>query len=159
MWLCQALKYLTFTSNISSRVSFSNRFCPSTCFVSHSVGTFYMLIVLVFTVTPRYTHKLGSWTTCSHRSIFEFVAHASYTHTVYRVWHSLPSIMYSWLYYMTLCTSEIIWAACTLYMHVHESSSLTWMGPNQHLLAPQTHNPFLCHLASLTLVQLGIHQS
>ena len=25
----------------------------------------------------------------------------------------------------------------------HESSSLAWMGPNQHLLAPQTHNPFL----------------
>ena len=29
-----------------------------------------------------------------------------------------------------------------MYVHVHESSSLTWMGPNQHLLAPQTHNPF-----------------
>ena len=29
-----------------------------------------------------------------------------------------------------------------MYMCIHESSSLAWMGPNQHLLAPQTHNPF-----------------
>ena len=50
-----------------------------------------------------------------------------------------------------------------LVVNIHESSSLAWMGPNQHLPAPQTHNPFFpsdyCHLASLTLVQLGIHQS
>ena len=48
-------------------------------------------------------------------------------------------------------------------MYLHESLSLAWMGPNQHLLAPQTHNPFFpsdqCHLTSLMLVQLGIHQS
>ena len=29
----------------------------------------------------------------------------------------------------------------TVYLLVHESSSLAWTGPNQHLLAPQTHNP------------------
>ena len=27
-------------------------------------------------------------------------------------------------------------------LHTHESSRLAWMGPGQHLLAPQTHNPF-----------------
>ena len=62
------------------------------------------------------------------------------------------------------CSEEKIQPVYDMYMQyktmLHESSSLTWMGPNQHLLAPQTHNPFFpSDLASLTLVQLGIHQS
>ena len=64
---------------------------------------------------------------------------------------------------LVLCINYVRNTCTHKRVHVHESSSLTRIGPNQHLLAPQTHNPFFpsdyCHLASLMLVQLGIHQS
>ena len=44
------------------------------------------------------------------------------------------------MYMYVQCTNYYhMFLDLTMYMKVQ---SLAWMGPNQHLLAPQTHNPF-----------------
>ena len=108
-------------------------------------------------LNPLYVYNLLSWIQAlqaAYSSAWCTCTHALYTAHIYVLYYTVHVPMHCmvYMYPCTACMYNVHSSHCMYSVHIcmhpcivhytHESSSLSWMGPNQHLLAPQTHNPF-----------------